>query len=103
MLEAIDDLLNWKRDGVLDSIVDKSIEFHGLAKRLEIIGEAAYMLTDDFKAKHPQTDWRSIVAMRHLLVHGYYNAGLSEMLYVVDEDLPGLREQIIEYLSEDQA
>ena len=30
------------------------------------------MLSLDFKDAHPETNWKVIVAMRHYLVHGYY-------------------------------
>lgn len=41
---------------------------------MEFIGEAAYMLTNDFKGQHPATPWIDIVGMRHVLVHVYYTA-----------------------------
>lgn len=40
-------------------------------KNVEIVGEAAYMLTKEFKASHPETPWKQVEGMRHVLVHGY--------------------------------
>lgn len=37
---------------------------------LEIIGEAASRLSDEFKAEHPQVAWLELVGMRNILVHG---------------------------------
>jgi len=40
------------------------------AERLvEIIGEAANAITDDFKASHPNVPWRHVENLRHLLAH----------------------------------
>ena len=36
---------------------------------LEIIGEAANAISDDFKVSHPQVPWRHVVNLRHLLAH----------------------------------
>ena len=37
-----------------------------------IIGEAAYKLTKEFIESHNDVPWRSIINMRHVIVHGYY-------------------------------
>lgn len=38
---------------------------------LEIIGEAANAISDDFKVSHPNVPWRHVVNLRHLLAHHY--------------------------------
>ncbi len=37
------------------------------------------MLSLDFKEAHPDTNWKVIVAMRHFLVHGYYQVDPEEV------------------------
>lgn len=98
--EAIQDIFQWEKEGIIAKIGPKTIEFHGLAKRLEVIGEASYMLSKVFKEKHPMTPWNSITAMRHLIVHGYYTTELEEMRNIIKDDLPDLHRQIEEYLKE---
>ena len=71
-----------------------------IVKNIEIIGEAAYMLTPIFKDTHPETPWRIIVGMRHFLVHGYYEVDAEEVWNVVDKNLLPLREQLEHYLRE---
>lgn len=46
--------------------------FFGFVKQVEIIGEATYMLTKEFREAHPQVNWDGMEGMRHVLVHGYY-------------------------------
>lgn len=65
-----------------------SVVFFGFVKLMEIIGETAYMLTDDFKLSHPETDWRVIEHMRHFLVHGYYQIDAEKVWETIDNDLP---------------
>ena len=77
-----------------------SILYFAIVKNIEIIGEASYMLSSEFKALHPDTDWKSIVGMRHFLVHGYFQVNESEVWNVIVYDLQPLKEQIEKYLLE---
>jgi uncharacterized protein with HEPN domain len=38
-------------------------------RSLEIIGEAAKLVPADFRAAHPQVDWRGMAGMRDRLIH----------------------------------
>ena len=78
----------------------ESLLYYGVVKNLEIIGEAAYMLTQEFKDKHPQTPWAIIIGMRHILVHGYYQVDANEVWSTIQSDLPPLAAQIDSYIAE---
>lgn len=74
--------------------------FYGVVKNVEIVGEASYMLSTDFKDKHPLTKWDQIIRMRHILVHGYYQIEAPELWNIIQNDLPPLKEQVEGYLKE---
>lgn len=38
---------------------------------IEVIGEAAKHVPEDFRAQHPQIPWRVMAGMRDRLIHGY--------------------------------
>lgn len=42
------------------------------ARSLEIIGEAAKALPDDFRTQHRHVDWRGMAGMRDRLIHAYF-------------------------------
>lgn len=88
------------RDKERRELVDDSLLFYAVVKNIEIVGEAAYMLTPEFKESHPATPWKQIEGMRRYLVHGYYHVDLSEVWNVAVRDLKILDRQIIEYLKE---
>lgn len=98
--EAIENVIEfyplYKNDGTLRS----KATYFAIVKNIEIIGEASYMLSKDFKEAHPQTPWPEIEAMRHFLVHGYYNVKKSHIENVIEKDLPPLKEQIEDYRKE---
>lgn len=83
-----------------NNIAEGSLEYFGIVKLIEIIGEAVYKLTPEFKDSHAETPWRQIERMRHVLVHGYYTVGYNFIKGVVETDIPILRKQIKNYLLE---
>ena len=100
ILGAIDNVLEFMEEKTADDLRRDRILFYAVVKNIEIIGEAAYMLSDDFKTSHPGTEWKSIVAMRHFLVHGYYQVSEEEIWEVVHKDLLPLKEQIRPYVTD---
>ena len=100
MLAAINridaSLSRWGKDMFLQ---DKTF-FFGLVKNIEIIGEATYKLTKDFKQSHQELPWSYIEKMRHILVHGYYMIEESFIWETIESDLPGIKPIIEKYISE---
>lgn len=63
-------------------------------RHLEIIGEAARAVPQDFKDRHPDIPWRRINGMRNVLVHMYFKVDLDSVWAVVEHDLPDLKTSI---------
>ncbi|MDO4995035.1 MAG: DUF86 domain-containing protein [Bacteroidales bacterium] len=100
MLESIEVLLESRHVHSLEDIVADRILFHGYVKEVEIIGEAAYKLTKEFRESHPEIEWDDIIAMRHVLVHGYYQVSPDKLWDTVIKDLEPLRPIILRYINE---
>lgn len=47
-----------------------------LVHRLEIIGEAAKNVPEDFRKKHPEVEWKKISGLRDKLIHAYFQPSL---------------------------
>jgi uncharacterized protein with HEPN domain len=69
-------------------------------KNVELVGEAAYMLTKEFKALHPETPWDFVQGMRHVLVHDYANVSSQTLFDTATKDVPEIRRQAQKYLAE---
>ena len=67
---------------------------------VEIIGEATRGLTDELRQAHPEVPWRQMVAMRNVLVHGYFDVDVDLVWSVAQSDLPKLGAQIRAIVSE---
>ena len=94
ILEAIDNVFEFTEGMTFDDyVVDKKGKF-AVVKNLEIIGEASYKLTKEFKNKYAEMDWQTIIGLRHVLVHGYYQVEDFITWGVIQKDLQPLKEQI---------
>ena len=83
-----------------DAIRSDKVLFYGLSKMVEIIGEASYMITKDFKQNHQELPWRQIEGMRHILVHGYFSISPDVLWDVIQNDIPALVPVLKSYLME---
>lgn len=61
-----------------------------LARRLEVLGEAANRVSKELKNRHPEVPWLDIVGMRNRLIHAYDQVDLEHMWDTVTTDLPPL-------------
>lgn len=83
-----------------DELKKDVMRYYGIVKNIEIIGEAARMLTEDFKATHPAVDWRSISGMRNFLVHEYFQVDSDTVFSVIHNEIPDLKTLVDRYLAE---
>jgi uncharacterized protein with HEPN domain len=65
-----------------------------LVRLVEVIGEAAARIPDDFRARYPQVPWRQIVGIRHRMIHDYDVIDFDILWVVLRQDLPPLIEQL---------
>ena len=102
IVDAIGKVLDFmaRANKSFDEISKDTIEYYGIVKCIEIVGEAAYKLSSQFKDSHPDTPWAVIEKMRHVLVHGYYQVNPEDVYGVIQNDLNPLLEQVTRYLSE---
>ena len=80
--------------------VNDPIIYYGFVKHVEIIGEAVYLLSKEFREAHPEVEWEAIEGMRHVLVHGYYQIEPDQLWDTIDKDIPFLKPQIEKILGE---
>ncbi len=99
ILSALDTLIIYRQKYDDEAILNNPINFFGFVKHLEIVGEAAYKLTNDFKAKHPEVVWHQLEGMRHIMVHGYYSIEKSIIISTLREEVDILRDHILNFLN----
>lgn len=100
ILNAIDTIQSRTAGFTFDDLTADKVFFAGIVYFTMIIGEAAYMLTSEFREQHSDLPWDQIVSMRHHIVHGYYQVDESIVWEVIQNDLEPLRQHITRILSE---
>jgi len=65
-----------------------------LVRLLEIIGEAAKGISQEFRDSHSDLPWKSVIGMRDRLIHGYFDVNLDVVWETVTQDLPSLIAQL---------
>src|ERR1044072_277857 len=60
-----------------DLFLSDELVIDGVARNLEIIGEAARQLPEDFRRTHSQIPWTQIAGLRNRIVHDYFGLDLQ--------------------------
>lgn len=100
ILQAIDNIEEFTQGVEYEDFLSNKLLFYAIVKNVEIVGEAVYMLTNEFKEKHSELPWIDIAAMRHVLVHDYYNITPARVWDTVTNDLVELRNHVEAYIAD---
>lgn len=84
-----------KEDLLKDEVLKRAF-----VRSLEIIGEAAKKLPEDFRKKYGQIDWRAIAGTRDKLIHDYFGIDYDIVWDIVLNEIPELKDQIRRILKE---
>ncbi len=76
---------------------------YALVRAVEIVGEAANNITDEFKAKYSDIPWAKIVGMRHRLVHAYFEVDMDVLWSAIHEEMPPLVAALRDILNSDES
>lgn len=71
-----------------------------LIRQVEIIGEASSRISKEIKDKYKEISWIDIKNMRNKLIHDYFGINLLIVWKTVQDDIPGLKIQILKILSD---
>jgi uncharacterized protein with HEPN domain len=76
------------------AFADDELAQTAVIRWVEIIGEAVRGLSEEFRQAHPEVPWRQMVAMRNVLIHGYFDIDVDLVWSVAQNDLPKLGVQV---------
>lgn len=99
MIAAIDRILRYTEGKSYEDLVNDDMMYYAVIKNIEIIGEAANMLTTEFQTTHPDTPWKMVKGMRNYIVHEYFQIDDVVVWDVVTNNLLPLKQQLQSYLN----
>lgn len=65
-----------------------------LIRWMEVLGEAARRVPDDFRARYPLVPWRQTTDLRNVLIHEYDTVDFNALWRIIQEHLPPLVPQL---------
>ncbi len=100
--QAIDRIEQYIKNLSFDAFSDDQKSVDAVVRNLEITGEAANRLPDEFKEKCSEIEWRKVVGLRHRIVHEYFGVDLEIVWQILHKDLPELKQQIMQIMGEER-
>jgi uncharacterized protein with HEPN domain len=92
ILESIDRVPLYIEGLSFDAFSNDQKSIDAVVRNLEIIGEAANRLPDEFKDKHPEVEWHKVVGLRNRIIHDYFGIDIKIIWQIMHTDLPALRQ-----------
>lgn len=85
ILSAIDRVLKYTKGKTYEDLVSNDMMYYAVVKNIEIMGEAANMLTAEFVEAHTKTPWKMVRGMRNYIVHEYFQIDDAVVWDVVEQ------------------
>jgi uncharacterized protein with HEPN domain len=90
MLKAARDVRDLLEGRSLEAYLNDRVRRLALERALELVGEPARRVTQQFQSAHPEIDWRSIVGQRNVIAHKYGVIDHERLFKTGMESVPGL-------------
>ncbi len=74
-----------------EELIENQMMVDAIIRNIEVIGEAANKLDDEFRTLHPDFPFRSAITMRNKLIHNYNEIDFKVVWDTVKLDIPELR------------
>jgi uncharacterized protein with HEPN domain len=103
ILQAIERIQDYVADLDESSFAKDTRTQDAVIRNFEIIGEASRNIQKhfaDFAADHPEVPWAIAYEMRNALAHGYFTVDLAIVWRTIENELPGLKDNIENILTE---
>ncbi len=70
-----------------------------VVRNLEVVGEAVRSLPLEFRRRHTEIPWRSMAALRNVLIHEYFGVDLEIVWRISKKRVPILKRYVEHLLS----
>jgi uncharacterized protein with HEPN domain len=103
ILVEVEYLLDHSQNLTYERFAEDETLRRAFVRSLEVIGEAVKNLPEEFRASHPEVEWRSIAQMRDRLIHVILGWIISSYVMVVRGKFPELKRTIQRMIDSQQA
>jgi len=85
----------------LHELIEDEVLKRACIRSLEIIGEAVKNLSESFKKKHPEVEWRKIAGLRDKLIHHYFGVDWDIVWDIIRNKIPELEVKMRRLIEEE--
>ncbi len=90
IFESANKILQYVNNLSYEQFIQDTKTCDAVIRNFEIIGEAANRLSEDFKEKNKDVDWKRIKGFRNRIVHDYFGVDYSIVWQIIQHYLPSL-------------
>lgn len=101
MLAEARSAISFLGDKDVNSLKDDRMCSYAILRAIEIIGEAAYKISNETRETIKEIPWAGIINMRHRVVHAYHDVNITIVWNTVKFSLPSLIQTLERVLKEE--
>lgn len=94
ILDAIEKIERYLNGASYESFLDNEMMIDAIVRELEIVGEAAGNLSEEFQKKYPELPFDEMIGMRNRLIHEYFGVDTDIVWKTCVNDLKELKKLI---------
>lgn len=99
ILDAAQRIFEYTAGMTFEEFAEDNKTVDAVIRNFEVIGEATFLLPDEFKLKYSEIDWIRIRGFRNRIVHDYFGVDLEIVWKITTDYLPGLITDLSDILS----
>ena len=92
ILEAIERIEDYTNDLSDSDFLENNMVQDAVMRQIEIIGEAAKMVSQETKQDYSEIPWTDVAGMRDNLIHKYFGVDMEQVLNTVKKDIPEMKD-----------
>jgi uncharacterized protein with HEPN domain len=95
MLDALRKIRLYTESMSYSSFLQDEKTIDAVVRNLEVLGEAARQMPEEFSTGHANVPWRKIAGLRNRIVHDYFGLDLAIVWQIIQNDLTQLQSQLM--------
>lgn len=96
ILDAIAEIESYIENVEFEAFSSHSMMFNATLRQLEIIGEAANKLSQDFLFETSHIPWARIIGLRNLIIHEYFGVDDITIWNIIKINIPKLKKGLLD-------
>jgi uncharacterized protein with HEPN domain len=94
ILECIGKIMTYTEGMDYDKFLSDSRTREAVYRNIEVMGEAANRMPEDYMINHSEIEWHKIISTRNIIIHAYDEIDDKIIWNIIQNALPGLKSKL---------